>query len=50
MAKKQDYTDDEFKKLLREISKRFAICGLVVIVIGFAIVALMYFLYGGAPQ
>lgn len=43
-----DYSDEDFKKLLREISKRFAIAGLVVIAAGLIIYALAYFLHGGA--
>lgn len=45
--RQQDITDEQFKKLLREISKRFAIAGTVVIVFGLAIIALVY-LMGGA--
>lgn len=45
--RQQDITDEQFKKLLREISKRFAIAGAVVIVFGLAIIALVY-LMGGA--
>ena len=44
--RQQDITDEQFKQLLREISKRFAIAG-VVILIGLAIIALVYLL-GGA--
>ena len=42
--RQQDITDEQFKQLLREISKRF---GGVVILIGLAIIALVYLL-GGA--
>ena len=45
--RQQDITDEQFKQLLREISKRFAIAGGVVILIGLAIIALVYLL-GGA--
>ena len=44
--RQQDITDEQFKQLLREISKRFAIAGAVVIVFGLAIIALV--LLGGA--
>ena len=42
--------DEDFKKLLREISKRFAIAGLVVIALGAAIIGFMYLFYGGIHQ
>ena len=45
--RQQDITDEQFKQLLREISKRFAIAGGVGILIGLAISALVYLL-GGA--
>ena len=45
--RQQDITDDQLKKLLRQISKRFAIAGGVVILFGMAIIALAYLL-GGA--
>ena len=43
----RNITDEQYKKLLREISKRFAIAGGVVILFGMAIIALAYLL-GGA--
>lgn len=46
----QNYSDEDFKKLLREISKRFAIAGLVVIALGAAIIGFMYLFYGGVHQ
>ena len=46
----QNYSDEDFKKLLREISKRFAIAGLVVIALGAAIIGFMYLFYGGIHQ
>ena len=45
--RQQEITDEQFKKLLREIPKRFAIAGGVVILFGMAIIALVYLL-GGA--
>ena len=45
--RQQEITDEQFKKLLREISKRFTIAGGVVILFGMAIIALVYLL-GGA--
>ena len=45
--RQQDIADEQFKKLLREISKRFTIAGGVVILFGMAIIALAYLL-GGA--
>ena len=45
--RQQEITDEQFKKLLREISKRFTIVGGVVILFGMAIIALVYLL-GGA--
>ncbi len=44
--RQQDLTDEQFKQLLREISKRFAIAGAVVIAFGLAIIALAYLLGG----
>ncbi|MDO5749793.1 MAG: hypothetical protein Q4P78_01150 [Rothia sp. (in: high G+C Gram-positive bacteria)] len=47
MGKKQDeYYDQLFKQLLREISKRFLIAGLLVIAVGALIILLMYLFYG----
>lgn len=43
MSNRHDITDEQFKKLLREISKRFAILGGIVILIGLAIILIMYF-------
>ena len=45
--RQQEITDEQFKKLLRELSQRFAIAGGVVILFGMAIIALVYLL-GGA--
>ena len=47
MSNRHDITDEQFKKLLREISKRFAILGGIVILIGLAIILIMYFWMGG---
>ena len=48
MSNRHDITDEQFKKLLREISKRFAILGGIVILIGLAIILIMYFWMGGS--
>ena len=45
--RQQEITDEQFKRLIREISIRFAIAGGVVILFGMAIIALVYLL-GGA--
>ena len=47
MSNRHDITEEQLKKLLREISKRFAILGGIVILIGLAIILIMYFWMGG---
>ena len=48
MSNRHDITDEQFKKLLQEISKRFAILGGIVILIGLAIILIMYFWMRGS--
>ena len=47
MSNRNDITDEQFKKLLREISKRFAIMGGILIIVGFLIILFMYLWTGG---
>ena len=50
MAKKKelpDITTEEFGQLIRDITKRMIIVGLILIAVGALIILLMYLIYGG---